>query len=85
MKLDGALTVVTGASSGIGEATARLLSARGSKVILLARNKGRLDKIVAEIRAQGVKRTATRWIFPMRRRLLDALKGLCKTRVNRIF
>jgi uncharacterized protein len=55
MKLDGALTVVTGASSGIGEATARLLSAHGSKVILLARNKGRLDKIVAEIQAQGGK------------------------------
>lgn len=55
MKLEGTVAVVTGASSGIGEATARILSARGCKVILLARYRGRLQKIVSEIRAQGEK------------------------------
>ena len=53
MKLDGALALVTGASSGIGEATARALAIRGSKVILLARSKPRLDTIVADIRSRA--------------------------------
>jgi uncharacterized protein len=52
-KLNRAVAVVTGASSGIGEATARAFSARGSKAILVARNKSRLDCIVAEIRSRG--------------------------------
>jgi uncharacterized protein len=53
MKLDGALALVTGASSGIGEATARALAARGSHVLLLARNLNRLNAIVDDIRRQG--------------------------------
>ena len=51
--LDGAVALVTGASSGIGEAAARMLSARGSKVILVARDKPRLDAIVSDIRSRG--------------------------------
>jgi uncharacterized protein len=58
MQLDGTLAVVTGASSRIGEATARVLSARGSKVILLARRKPRLDSIVAGICSRGGKADA---------------------------
>ena len=58
MKLDGTLAVVTGASSGIGEATARTLSAHGCQVILLARSKARLDSIVADIRSRGGKADA---------------------------
>jgi uncharacterized protein len=52
-KLNDALAFVTGASSGIGEATARALSARGSRVVLLARNQARLDAIVSDIRSGG--------------------------------
>ena len=45
--------IVTGASSGMGEAIARALAAEGAVVALAARRKDRLDAIVAEIAAAG--------------------------------
>ena len=47
------VVVVSGASSGIGRATARLLAERGAKVVVSARNAGALDAAVAEIEARG--------------------------------
>jgi NADP-dependent 3-hydroxy acid dehydrogenase YdfG len=47
------VAVITGASSGIGLFTAKLLAARGAKVALLARRKDILEQAVSEIRAAG--------------------------------
>ena len=49
------VVVVTGASSGIGESTAKLLTRHGAKVVLGARRKDRLDAAVKEISAAGGK------------------------------
>ncbi|MEH2441786.1 SDR family oxidoreductase [Nostoc sp.] len=45
--------VITGASSGIGEATAKLLAKNGAKVVLGARRTEKLEKIVEDIRKEG--------------------------------
>ena len=45
--------VITGASSGIGEATARLLAKQGNKIVLGARREEKLKRIVSEIIAAG--------------------------------
>lgn len=47
------VVVITGASSGIVEATARLLAENGAKVVLGARRTDRLEQITAEIRKKG--------------------------------
>ena len=51
--LAGRVAVVTGASSGMGRASALLLASRGAKVALLARRQAQLDDVADEIRRQG--------------------------------
>lgn len=52
-EIENKVVLVTGASSGIGEATARYLAKRGAKVVLGARRKERLDAIVGELTSAG--------------------------------
>jgi NAD(P)-dependent dehydrogenase (short-subunit alcohol dehydrogenase family) len=51
--LHGKVAVVTGASSGIGEATAREMAARGASVVLVARSSERVRYLEREVRASG--------------------------------
>jgi len=51
--IQGKVIVITGASSGIGEAAARLLASRGAKVVLGARRLARLENLAEEITAAG--------------------------------
>jgi NADP-dependent 3-hydroxy acid dehydrogenase YdfG len=52
-RLDGTVALVTGASSGIGEATARELARHGAAVAIAARRKDRLDALAQEIERDG--------------------------------
>jgi NADP-dependent 3-hydroxy acid dehydrogenase YdfG len=49
------VVVITGASSGIGESTAKLLAEQGAKVVLGARRSNRIEAVVQEISATGGK------------------------------
>jgi NADP-dependent 3-hydroxy acid dehydrogenase YdfG len=52
-QLKGTVALVTGASSGIGEATAALLVAHGASVSIVARRRDRLEALASRIRSQG--------------------------------
>lgn len=53
MRISGSTILITGASSGIGAAVARLAARRGARVLLLARTESALEQVAAEIRAAG--------------------------------
>lgn len=52
-RIAGKVVAVTGASSGIGEATVRLLAGRGARVVLGARRVAQIENIAAEVRGRG--------------------------------
>lgn len=79
MTLEGKVIAITGASSGIGRATATLLAARGAAVVLGARREPILEQLVAEITAAGGK--AAHKATDVRRRA--ELEALVETAVQR--
>src|SRR5512143_1303775 len=56
--LNGTTALVTGASRGIGEATARLLARQGAHVIVSSRKQDACEAVVASIRSEGAAATA---------------------------
>jgi short-subunit dehydrogenase len=58
VSLDGQVVIVTGASAGIGEATARMLAERGAIVVVSARRQDRLDDLKRRIEEKGGRAVA---------------------------
>ncbi|VVT27594.1 SDR family oxidoreductase [Rhizobium sp. EC-SD404] len=54
-EIKGKVVIITGASSGLGEATARHLATEGAKLVLGARRKDRLEAIATDLRAAGAE------------------------------
>ena len=54
------VVLITGASSGIGRATAEAFAEKGANIVVAARRKGELESLVASIRQKGGKATAIR-------------------------
>ena len=54
-KIEGSVVVVTGASSGIGRAAARLFAEKGARVVLAARSVGSLREAADECEAAGAR------------------------------
>jgi NADP-dependent 3-hydroxy acid dehydrogenase YdfG len=57
-RLNGKVAVITGASSGIGEATAEALAAAGAAVVVAARREDRLEDLVGRVNGNGGKALA---------------------------
>jgi len=62
--IDSKVILITGASSGIGEATARHLATKGHRIVLGARRTDRLEKLAAEfglrVERQNIARSTSR-------------------------
>ncbi len=78
MSLSDRVVIVTGASSGIGESTARLLAQKGATVVLAARRQERLDELKSEIEDAG----GTALAVPTDVTDRDAVKALAQATID---
>lgn len=81
--IEGKVVVITGASSGLGEAAARLLAEKGAKLVLGARRKERIDALVQEIAASGGSAVAVATDVTVRADV-EALVGIAVERFGRV-
>ncbi|CAL8476974.1 SDR family oxidoreductase [Caballeronia sp. S22] len=81
--IEGKIVVITGASSGIGEATARLLAQLGAHVVLGARRVRQLESLAASIAASGGS-ARTRSLDVTSREDMQAFVEFAKTEFGRI-
>jgi NADP-dependent 3-hydroxy acid dehydrogenase YdfG len=79
ISLSGTTALVTGASSGLGAATALSLAEQGASVALVARRKDRLDELVERIRAGGGSALAVEADITDRLQAADAVKQTVQT------
>lgn len=75
-RLDGKVVVVTGASKGIGKATATAFAAAGAKVVLAARTRETLEQVAAELRVGGVSNPDSVLAVPTDVTSVDAVERL---------
>jgi NADP-dependent 3-hydroxy acid dehydrogenase YdfG len=76
--IEGKVVVITGASSGIGEATALLLAERGAKVVLGARGSDRLEALAARIAQAGGEAAYARTDVKRREDVTNLVKLACE-------
>jgi len=76
--IEGKVVVITGASSGIGEATALLLAERGAKVVLGACGSDRLEALAGRITGAGGEAAYARTDVKRREDLSDLVKLACE-------
>jgi retinol dehydrogenase-12 len=79
--LDGTTVVITGASSGIGAATARALGARGAKLLVACRSESRAAPVLDELAAAG---TPALGVVPIDLGDLDAVRGAADALAERL-
>jgi 3-oxoacyl-[acyl-carrier protein] reductase len=81
-ELTGQIAIVTGAGRGIGEAVSKRLAALGARVLLIARDAGRLDEVKRQIEeAGGLAESAS--VDLLQKRAISALAEFVKERYGR--
>jgi NADP-dependent 3-hydroxy acid dehydrogenase YdfG len=81
--IEGKVVVITGASSGLGEATARHLASQGASVFIGARRMDRLQTVVADIQRAGGQ-VAAKQVDVTKRREVDAFVQAAVAKFGRI-
>jgi short-subunit dehydrogenase len=70
--VDGTITLITGGSSGIGEAAAKKIAKAGGEVVLVARTREKLEKVAEEIQSSG----GTAHVYPCDLTDMDAIAAM---------